>query len=235
MPSSRSSAAAAERRDVGRAASTTRRPSAPAHARTVASAMSLVPPSTSTDWGWPRELITVLTFRHIWSRRDRSEQNTRSGLTRRSTPRKSSRRGYIRANVPGRQAGVLGQVHPTAARRGPPRRALAAGQPSAGLGGHVECERPPLHREREHPVVARAEPLEHGEERGVSGAGDALEHRAAAPPRRSPARTNWYCRKPARAVDPVPPAHDVERMEERRDGLELALHGAGAPCGTRAR
>ena len=32
--------------------------------------------------------------------------------------------------------------------------------------------------------------------------------------------TNWYCTKPARPVDPVPVEHPVERVEERRDGLE---------------
>src|SRR3954452_16290993 len=48
------------RRAEGRAASTTRSGPRPAHCSTDATPMSLVPPRSSTDCGWPSEFSTTL-------------------------------------------------------------------------------------------------------------------------------------------------------------------------------
>ena len=117
---------------------------------------------------------------------------------------------------------VLGEVQAPA---GVEHESVEAGEQlrqAGAAGGHVDRQRPPLDREAERSRVARSETLQHREEDRQRGRRDALDHGAQ---RRlgTERHDELVLHEPAAAVDAVPLADQVERMEVGRDRLQLAF------------
>ena len=139
-PSPRAAAAASSR-----PASTTRVSRSDGRARTMASPISLVPPSSSTDCGRPSASITG----HIL--RDRSEANRRWGSSRSRTARQLGSRGYMAGIRSGRHPRVLDQIDRAAGR--PPRR-RPAGR-GCGRAGRRRDAGPACRRPASSPAAGR--------------------------------------------------------------------------------
>src|SRR4051794_15691547 len=239
-PAARSSSAAACNDCGSRAANTTVRARRCTSSRTVASAMSEPPPSTSTDCTDPsasfmsslsshREVASLLREEHVrttqpwrggWS--GEAEAALEVGLEQAGGVDAGAQLGeavevgvHDREQL-GAQARVLGQVD-AAADVGDelvePVEELR--QPGDGARD-VERERPPGLRERQRSGVAGTEALEHGEERRRPRLAEHLDrpaHRVV----RVVGHDVLVLQEAAAAVEPVPVLHAVERVEERRD------------------
>ncbi len=213
--------------DRGRAASTTRssRPEA-ASRRTVAAAMSEVPPSTQHG------LRGAEGVDHRCSLLARSERKTWSGSSAARSSRHRSTSGYIAASRSGSQPGVLGQVDPAAGvghqpvepverwprGRGPP---AGRGPASTRRWGRTAARRSPapnrLSTARKAGACARWQRDQHpGDEPGVRGR-ELVLHEAVP------------------TVEPVPAGHAVERVEEPRQSTGAHRSGPAGPAGSTPR
>src|SRR4051812_27717323 len=229
-PRSRSSAASGASDAVLRAASTIVRARRATSARKVACAMSEPAPSTSTDCTEPNESCMVpFSVRNGPGRGSgQAEAPTEVGL---EDPGgvdpgaelgEPGQIGVHHTEELGPEPGVLRQVHATTDTGDELVEVVEQrGEPGHDRGD-VERERPPRRGEGERPGVLRAEALEHGEERRrvrVTQHLDRAPHRFV----RVVGHDVLVLQEPTVAVEAVPVAHAVERVEEGRDGLELPV------------
>src|ERR1035441_8064029 len=152
------------------------------------------------------------------SRLDRSEARIPAGSNSARSFLNSASRGYISART------SAGTLEPWAKKPAPPppppepvepvKQPVKPGRP----GRKVKGERPAGHRERQHPGVTLAEPLEHGHEGRRVVLADHLQ-RPAHGGLRGERHHVLVLPEAARAVDPVPVPDPVQRMEKRPDAL----------------
>ena len=151
-----------------------------------------------------------------------SDVITRSGSSLARISRHWGSRGYMMPRCSGRvRASLARYTRPPASSTASSSRSSRPG--SSGIADRdVHRERPAGARKGQHPRVLRAEPLEHREERRRARAAQLFE---GVPHRRLGAERNHVLVLDAAAasVHPVPTVDQVERMEERRDGLHAGV------------
>ena len=168
------------------------------------------------------------------SRRARSDCSDRSGSRLARTLRHSSSRGIHRGQQVGAQPAVLGQVDPAAGGDDQLVQAVEQRAEPVERGGDVHGQRPARLRERQRPVVGRAEPLQHGEERRALRAPDSRSS-AAAHRLLGLERHGELVLDEARAGRRSCSTAAPRRAGGRRTGSTRSRCAASAPCGTRPR
>src|SRR5680860_313577 len=224
----RASSAAVSSAVTSRPARITVRQRSPTSLRTVARAMSLVPPSTSTDWTDPNASFmetaprvgTLVGLQAESAGEVGAHDPRRVHLLAHCAP-------FVESRVHGREqcrakARVLGEVDGAS---GLDDEVVEAVEQSRQLGiadRDVERERPAFARERQRCRVRRAEALQHREERCRSGRAEVLERDANGLTRRE-RNLELVLEEAARSVHAIPTRDAVEGMPKRRNRLQAVV------------